>query len=382
MNPFLPMMLLGLISSVHCIAMCGPLVLTYAIRQEAQSSRRGRLLPHAAYHAARIASYVLVGLLLGAVGSALGLARFQGWATVLAGLLMILIGVNMTGLFPSLGRLGAAVPTLVERLLRRRDPQPEPADAKPRTRLGAPIAFGLLTGLMPCGPLQAAQLTAIAAGSAVGGAATMLGFAAGTLPLMLGFGMVSSTLGARPRRYLTAAAAVVVIVLGLGTLNRGAVLVGYPVTADSIRLAVLGDLGGNPAQASAIGADGVATVRMIIRDTAYHPDVVSIPSNRPVRLIVDRREADPCSDQIAVPQLGVLADLGPNAVTVVDLPATKAGVYAMTCGMGMMSGRIESGQPRAATPSLLLIASLALGVTVTALALARRRKSRRSPHGG
>jgi plastocyanin domain-containing protein len=121
---------------------------------------------------------------------------------------------------------------------------------------------------------------------------------------------------------------------------------------------------------------------MIIRDTTYHPDVVSIPSDRRVRLVVDRREADPCSNQIAVPQLGVLADLRLNAVTVVDLPAMKAGVYTMTCGMGMMSGRIESGPPPAAAPSLLLIASIALGVTVTALALARRRKSRRSPHGG
>jgi plastocyanin domain-containing protein len=43
---------------------------------------------------------------------------------------------------------------------------------------------------------------------------------------------------------------------------------------------------------------------------------------------------------LAVPRLGVLADLKPFGRTVVEIPATKAGSYPLTCGMAMMSGRI------------------------------------------
>jgi plastocyanin domain-containing protein len=68
-----------------------------------------------------------------------------------------------------------------------------------------------------------------------------------------------------------------------------------------------------------------------------------IPADKPVRLIVDRREANACSAQLAVPQLGVLATLKDNGTTVVELPAAKAGSYTLTCGMGMMAGTLTVG---------------------------------------
>jgi plastocyanin domain-containing protein len=139
----------------------------------------------------------------------------------------------------------------------------------------------------------------------------------------------------------------VVLVFGATYLNRGAMLLGSPVTLQAARDAVLGEASGQPAASLAVAADGVVEIPLVIENTRFVPAEVSIPADRPVRLVVDRREANPCSDQLAVPALGVLEDLAPNGVTRVDLPAAKAGAYTLTCGMGMMSGRIVAGQSQA-----------------------------------
>jgi heme/copper-type cytochrome/quinol oxidase subunit 2 len=97
------------------------------------------------------------------------------------------------------------------------------------------------------------------------------------------------------------------------------------------------------------------------------PSTLQIPADKPVRLVVDRPEANACSDQIVFPQLGVKADLAPNATTVVNLPATAAGNFTMTCGMGMMSGQLVVGAAGASGGSAA--ASPATGISPLAIAL-------------
>jgi sulfite exporter TauE/SafE len=347
------MFVTGLVTSVHCVAMCGSMVLTYAVTGENEGSAARRMLPHLAYQGAKIVSYVLVGLALGAVGSVLNLGGVRGWVTFGAGLFMILLGLSLTGRFPALRRLSPRPPRFLMDALSTVRRKAKTDAATGHASLATPIAFGLLTGLMPCAPLQAAQLAAAATGSPVLGALAMLAFGLGTMPLMLGFGAASGALSRGFRDRMMAVLAIVVIVFGVVMLNRGAMLVGSPVTFASARAAIVGERSVPsvpPATAAALpraagGAaapSGVAEIRLVIQNTAFVPDTLSIPAGRPVRLLVDRREAAACSDQIAIPQLGVLKDLAPNTVTVVDLPATKAGSYTLTCGMGMMSGRITA----------------------------------------
>jgi sulfite exporter TauE/SafE len=344
-NLFLPMLGVGIVTSVHCVAMCGPMVLTYAVKGDEGGPLLRRMIPHLAYHAAKLLSYVAVGLLLGAIGSAFNLGGVRGWVTVFAGAFMVLLGLNMTGKVPALRRLTLQPPKLLMNALQKTRRKANADSAEGRMSLATPVTFGLLTGLMPCGPLQAAQLAAAATGSPVSGAVAMLGFGLGTMPLMLGFGAVSGMLGARFKKNMMVVAAVFVMVLGLVMLDRGAMLVGSPVTSASIRQAFAG------ASAPAVSndaayrtaSDGVVEARLVIENVKFVPATLSIPADKPVRLIVDRREANACSAQLAVPQLGVLATLNDNGTTVVELPAAKAGSYTLTCGMGMMAGTLTVG---------------------------------------
>ena len=177
----------------------------------------------------------------------------------------------------------------------------------------------------------------------------MLAFGLGTAPLMLAFGTASSLIPAKFKDRVMVGLAVVVILFGAVYVNRGLMRLGSPVTFQSVTAAVVG---GDSAQAQAgaytTGADGVVEVPLTIQNTQFVPSEVQIPADKPVRLVVNRQEDNACSDQISVPQLGVLRDLAPFATTSVDLPASKAGRYTLTCGMGMMSGVLLVGGAAAA----------------------------------
>jgi hypothetical protein len=168
------------------------------------------------------------------------------------------------------------------------------------------------------------------------------------MPLMLVFGFASSLLSRRFQDKVQIVGAIAVMIFALVILNRGLMLVGSPVTFDSARTAVVGTSVAPTQTQYATGADGVIEVPLVIENTQFVPQTVTVPADTPFRLVVDRREAASCSAQIAIPDAGVLADLKDNAVTVVAVPPMKAGTHTLTCGMGMMSGSIVAG---VATPA-------------------------------
>ena len=370
---FLPWLGVGLVTSVHCVTMCGFMVVSYAIKGTTDGTIAQRLTPHLAYQSAKIVSYVIVGIALGVIGSAFELDGVRGWVMALAGAFMILLGVSMTGWVPGLRAIAFRPPAFLVRALQRTRRKAVSDAEQGKASIATPLTFGLLTGLMPCGPLQAAQLAAAGAGSPLAGALAMLGFGVGTAPLMLGFGTVSGMLSARFRARMMLFAAVIVIVLGLVMLDRGAMMLGSPVTATSIRNAIVGgpvvELPGD----FEVGEDGVAEIPLSIVNTRFQPAVVAIPADQPVRLIVDRQEANVCSDQLWIPQIGVLQDLTPFGITVVEIPATAAGSYSLTCQMGMMSGTLQVGAAVATTDRTPLLAFVAIVAVLTGLYATRPR---------
>ena len=378
---FLSMFALGLATSLHCIGMCGPMVVTYAVKGEEDGPWHKKLVPNLAYQAAKITSYVMVGLVLGAIGSAFNLNGIRPWIMFAAGVFMIILGLGMTGKAPWAARLTPRPPKfLITSLSNLRRKAKTDADQGEST-LATPVAFGLLTGLMPCAPLQGAEIAAAATGSAMLGATAMLAFGLGTMPLMLAFGTASSLIPRDWKHRLNILLAIVVMVFGVVFINRAAMLVGSPVTFNSVKSAVAG--GGPsaaaPAEAYKTGADGVVEVPFAIINTRYVPDSVSVPADKPVRLLLDRQEDAACSDRLVIKQLGIDVALAPNAVTTIDLPATAAGTYSMTCGMGMMSGQLvvgEGGGSSAAgassgSPLLWLLIAVAAGTG--AIYLSRRK---------
>jgi plastocyanin domain-containing protein len=95
---------------------------------------------------------------------------------------------------------------------------------------------------------------------------------------------------------------------------------------------------GAAAQAK-VGAAGLQ--QSVIRvEGGYTPSRVRLRAGSPARLVFDRREDSSCSEEVVIPELGIRRFLPAHQRTGVDLPATRAGTYEFTCGMGMLRGSL------------------------------------------
>lgn len=379
MNLFIPMLVTGLLTSFHCVMMCGNMVLSYAIKDANEGPLLRRLTPHFAYHGAKILSYTIVGLLLGSLGSFIS-AEARSWVSVVAGTYMVLLGLSMTGKFPVLMHLAPRPPRFFMALvssLRRRAREEQ---AENDSGIATPVGFGLITGLMPCGPLIAAQVAAAGSGSMATGGLMMLGFGLGTVPLMLGYGAVASYLGSRFKQYMAVAAAVIIIVLGVVMVNRGATALGSPVNFNVAKRAILGTAAVQVDESRFKKAeDGAIEVPLGLEGYTFTPSTLAVPADTPVRIIVDRKDDNPCSDELWIPALGVRAPLTPRGITRVDLPATKAGTYQMTCQMGMLSASLQvGGSDGDESRALLVLGLIALAGSVGIGAVVSRRRRARA----
>jgi sulfite exporter TauE/SafE len=363
-NLFIPMLVAGLLTSFHCVMMCGNMVLSYAVKGNEEGPLFRRMMPHFAYHGAKIVSYTLVGLLLGSIGSFIT-QDTRSWVSVVAGGYMILLGLNMTGKFPALANLTPRPPRILINALMKLRKKSDADAASGEASLTTPMTFGLMTGLMPCGPLQAAQIAAAGAGSTFAGGMGMLGFGLGTMPLMLGYGAVASYLSGRFKRYMAVAAAILIIGLGVVMMNRGATALGSPITFNSLKQSVVSS-GPSAVDESqfTVGSDGVVEIPLVIENTRYQPSTLVVPKNKPVRLLVDRRESGACSEQLLIPNLGIQVALKPDGITAIDLPASEAGSFQMTCQMGMMAGTLQVGQGAAKSGTSPVVPLVVLGLVL------------------
>lgn len=210
----------SLLGSGHCAGMCGPIMLFAIGSLDTQQPERPRpkWRIHAAYHLGRGISYTAVGAAAGAAGAAIDLGGsfvgLQRLAGVVFGIMMILMGAGLIanhlgsrlGSLLRLPRLPKQHQQLIEHLNRRAMRMPE----TPRA-----WAVGLLTPMLPCGWLYLYVIAAAGTGQPLFGAAVLLAFWAGTLPMLAGLGAGLELLSAPLRQKLPLLSGLVVVALGL-----------------------------------------------------------------------------------------------------------------------------------------------------------------------
>jgi sulfite exporter TauE/SafE/copper chaperone CopZ len=303
------------------------------------------LRPSLLYNLGRVASYTLVGGIVGALGAGLTLTGgFRGVVQLLAGVFMVVMGLGMLGIIPGLRNF---TPRLPRALAARIDA----GAAKNKS----PLIVGLLNGLMPCGPLQAMQLYALSTGSATTGALSMLLFALGTLPLMFGLGALSSLL---TRRFTTRAlrvGAALVVVLGLFMFSNGWNLSGLtlPVpnavaglfdgdtdgagSEDGDSSGGVGDGAGNTDTAAIEGNYQVVSSRLA---SGKYP-AITVQVGTPVRWTIDAPQGtiNGCNNRFLIPEYDIEHQFtyGEN---VVEFTPTKVGTYPYSCWMGMIRSTV------------------------------------------
>jgi uncharacterized protein len=358
------LLVIGLLTGVHCIAMCGGINLSQTLRKKRESapvSTYSLLFPGILYNGGRLVSYTAVGVLVGALGSVITVSgRFQGVVQLVAGVFMVFMGINMLGLFPALRRF---IPRMPKAFAARIDER--------KTGRG-PLVVGFLNGFMPCGPLQAMQLYALSTGSPIRGGIAMFLFCLGTIPLMFALGAASSALsGVKGRafsRRVMWAGAILVMALGLVMFSNGWSLSGFansPDKAASVKtVSVPEENSGNispntpqdqgqtqpvPNTANTSPTDtkpfvpvienGVQIVKSTLRSNRY--PAITVQQGIPVRWTINAPPGSitGCNYCVVLYEYGIeyVFKQGDN---VIEFTPTKEGRFRYSCWMGMIRSTI------------------------------------------
>ncbi len=204
--------MLGLLSSAHCVGMCGGIMGALALAIPA-SERRRRALLLLSYNLGRILSYTLMGILAGLFVDALAGSGGVPWLRLLAGLLLIAMGLYLGNWWRGLVLLERGGSYLWRYL------QPVGRRLMPVTRLPQALALGAIWGWLPCGLVYTALAYATTQAQAFNAGAVMLAFGLGTLPAVLATGLAAQRLTQLLRRpRLRWSFALLIIVFGLWTI--------------------------------------------------------------------------------------------------------------------------------------------------------------------
>jgi sulfite exporter TauE/SafE/copper chaperone CopZ len=324
---------IGILTSFHCVGMCGGFVLSYTTKEamNKEQTKKSKFLSHLKYGTGKTITYVILGAMFGLLGSFVAFTpKFKGIAALVAGLFLVIYGLNMLNVFPWLRKLQWRGPKFLSKVN---------ADAVKGNK--GPFVIGLLNGLMiACGPLQAMLIYSAGTASVIQGALAMFVFGLGTLPLMLGFGSLATILGSRFTHRVLKVSALIVIIMGVVMVNRGLTLTGTGYDFNTLITSV--SASGNEITGAAVGVDtilkdGYQEIRMEVNRYGWKPDKFVLKKGVPVRWVIDGKEINGCNNAIQVPKLGLDFDIR-RGEQVIEFTPTKEGKISWSCWMGMIPG--------------------------------------------
>ena len=315
-----------------CMALVGGLVLGASARfAEAHPTATAfqKFKPHLFFNLGRILSYFILGGIIGYAGSFFQLSLTTlGFLTIAVGGIMLLLGLQLTELFPRLKGMNVTLPKGISRLLGIQE------HAKKEYSHKNSMIMGAMTFFLPCGFTQAMQLYAISSGSPITGALTMGVFAIGTAPGLLSVGgMTAFIKGAFAKMFFKFAGVVVVVLAFFNIFN------GYNLTGFNINVLSAFNKG-LVAQSNDLNVtieNGVQIVKMTQNGSGYSPNSFTIKKDIPVKWIINSTDSFTCASSIVSAKLGVRQGLQ-QGENIIEFTPKEVGSIRFSCSMGMYTG--------------------------------------------
>lgn len=203
--------ILGLISSLHCVGMCGPIAMMLPVDHQNKAKKVIQILT---YHLGRLTAYSSIGLIFGLLGRGFFLAGMQQNMSIFIGVLMIVIVLVPEKIFSKYNfskpvyKVIATIKFSLGSQFKKKSYQ-------------SLFTIGLLNGFLPCGMVYIALFGAIAMQSASLGVVYMLLYGLGTLPLMTAVVYLNSILKLPFRNKIQKAIPYVAVIIGVLFILRG-----------------------------------------------------------------------------------------------------------------------------------------------------------------
>lgn len=328
-NLTLPLVLLvGLTAGVStCMALVGGLVLGVSAKySEAhpEANAAKKFHPHLLFNAGRIIGFTFLGGILGLFGSVFEMSTlFLGVVTVLVGLVMLIMGSQLIGIFPWADNLKLTLPKSLSRSLGINK------TVKKYSNFNTSL-LGALTFFLPCGFTQAMQIYAVSSGSFTRGALIMGAFALGTAPGILSVGGLASFVKGQFARRFFKFAGLAVILFAFFNISNGLGLMGLDVHGQD--KATYSSTDPNVSL-----EDGVQVVRMTETGNGYKPNHFTIVKDVPVKWIVDAQDPYSCASVLLMKKYNVRKFLA-TGENVIEFTPKETGTINFSCSMGMYTG--------------------------------------------
>lgn len=344
------------VGGLTCLAVQGGLLASVIASRESDeidknTNKRNDLWPTLAFLGSKLAAYLVLGFLLGAFGQVLSISdSTQTTVQFLAGIYMIVVALNLLNIHPIFRYAIIQPPRFLMKLVRNQSRSKD---------LFAPSLLGVMTVFIPCGTTLAMEALAISSGNAFSGAAIMGAFVLGTMPLFFGVGFITTFLGDNFRTKFLKFAAVLVLYLGIASINGSLNAWGSPVTLQS--MAELSPVQFNFSEESRKAAlekrdakvapksgaqesnlvSGIQVLEMTVKPDGYSPNYFQVKAGTPVKLNLNTTGQLGCSSAFRIPKLGISKRLTANSTESIEFTPEKAGKIPFTCAMGMYTGVIE-----------------------------------------
>ena len=204
-------LIFGLISSLHCIGMCGPIAMMLPVDR---SNPAKKVIQIMIYHLGRLTAYASLGLIFGILGKGFYMAGIQQQLSIVVGILMITIAIVPEKVFMKYNfskpvyRAISKVKSSLGSQFKRKSPD-------------ALFTIGLLNGFLPCGMVYAALFGAIAMQDLTLGVSYMLLYGLGTIPMMSAVVFISNIFSLSLRNKLQKIIPVVAVFIGILFIIRG-----------------------------------------------------------------------------------------------------------------------------------------------------------------
>lgn len=325
--------LIGLVAAMStCIAVTGGLLLSVAAKyneRHPELTGAQKFRPTLYFNIGRIAGYTILGAAVGALGSVFTLSpRASGMMTIIASLIMLILGFQLLHLFPWMKRFTPKMPKFLAHKIH---------DLSEKDSKAAPFGLGALTFFLPCGFTQALQLYVLSKGDALTGALIMFTFSLGTLPALMSLSAISSFAKGSFKRYFLKFSGALVIMLGLFNINNGLALTGSDINLAGI----FSSSGEGNIQAQAAEdpnvqiVDGKQVVNMKVVGLSYTPHRFTVVQGIPVEWRIDGSRAQGCAQVITAPKLGITEYLPPQGIKTITFTPEEIGTISFSCTMGM-----------------------------------------------
>lgn len=291
-------------------------------------------LPVAMFLSTKLISHVILGLLLGALGSVLTLSlgvslTFQ----FLAGFFMLATALNLLEVHPIFRHVAIKPPYFLQRYIR---------DSSKRQALFAPAILGFLSVLIPCGVTQAMEVQAINSGSAWQGALILGVFVIGTMPIFSLIGVATSKLSDIWNRRFLQVTAVILMFMAAYSFNGILQVLDSPITFQKIRDEIVFVFSPVANEGPTVVAEqGVQKVDIEVLPQGYSPNRVKVLAGQPVEFTLTTNKVYSCATAFTFREFGITANLKPTDRQTFTFTPTKPGKYTFSCSMGMYSGVLE-----------------------------------------